>query len=1242
MGCENSNGIKDFNKTAPITPNNILFSPSSSTNKENIINKNRRSSQVKINNLRRSIFDKNNNIPNELSHLNNKKKSFSQSPIKNIFNLPQCIKLKNIINESEELNNKEPILDLSNKYKKLSKRKSQLYKKSILIENKNNSNNFNKIFDGKMKHKQKSTPIHFNNSLIDYNKLIQNKSLKNSNDLYSISKDDINPKKIIQQINENNEKKIRRQSLNIKRRNINLDDNIGYKSANNINNIEKDFIDPIILRNSTKKNSVFVNLNQKYTLNDYTNYNNLNENNSFRRKSYKIRLSRKNCNNMNSKDNDYKNPIKYCFNENISLKRKSVSIPKKYFTNDFEDIKNKIHLSEISEVPVVHSLFKEISGFHNLNKELFFDIEKLINNREELYNKFYILISKYYNFNKNSNEEPKYEENIKIRILNKKINNDWNTEPLKTFKNNIENLFKEDKYKIYSDLSFDNKFKEYEKIPKGFKFPLITLYSKFNQAEEIIFDFSKYSNVITIFFFDNSDDSINTLKIISNYYSNNISMFHFVPIYCEHINNIDEAIDIFNNIKNNYNINIGNQEIYFIINNKSKIIKNYFTYYDDIKKTPIIYIIDKNFYIRSITEIKNFNLGMIKNIKQKLDKKNYIEQVNNLIEIFEEQKPINDIYQTRLFFRKAELCEYDNNTGKIYKIKKIYEGLSGRIYGNQKMVFEIQKRVEKNFLNMNQFPQDNQSRNYINNSNTSSKEINSVIKNQTINFSKIVGLNFDELEYIFTYTTEFFSFNNKNYPEEKMKNNKEENLRLEFPLKILAFKKNIHSLLIATLTSVFNNSNIFVDYISCLPLLNQEFPSNFELINPKNKNKKEFIQIINSNELNLILVFGYTNNYLIKCEINYRINKIKNQLNHINLIVIFKGEILQFESMFEDLYSIINNNIKTYIIEPNNNSFPLFIQKSDDLTNENIIYYYLIDYTKKIIYTGNLSNIVKFDELIKPNIIIDDLDSDNNSNELNSLKINHYLIKNITIKEINDILERFEELILNEFEKISYTLYYRPFIRFSYDKIYKPKLGIEKIENIKIYIIIKERHKNIFTCKNDITKLFKILRKEYGALILIIPLECEKITFPLNCEKCKKILNNVPYYYDQEEKNSYCETCEKNLEYKNTHLIFIKSNRIDKEIISDLYNSNIFTNENLEKDVPDYCCICEGELNKEFYISLIHFNIKEGYSPICICKKCFNIINENNLEQLNNLENKKRKELCIHSDNLIFRKIILI
>ena len=167
-------------------------------------------------------------------------------------------------------------------------------------------------------------------------------------------------------------------------------------------------------------------------------------------------------------------------------------------------------------------------------------------------------------------------------------------------------IFKEDKYKEYADLSFKQKFKEYEKIPKKFKFPLITLYPKFNQSEEIMFDFSKYSNVITIFFFDDSEDSINTLKIISNFYSNNISMFHFIPIYCQPINNHDEAIDIFRNIKNIYNINIGNQEIYFIIKNKSKIIDNFFSYYDNNKSIPIIYIIDKNYYIEQLLILKIF------------------------------------------------------------------------------------------------------------------------------------------------------------------------------------------------------------------------------------------------------------------------------------------------------------------------------------------------------------------------------------------------------------------------------------------------------------------------------------------------------------------------------------------------------------------------------------------------------------------------------------------------------------
>ena len=167
MGCENSNEIKDFNKTAPInrgslTRSNILLSPSISDNK---VNNRKTKSQTKIYSLRSSIFEKNNNIQNEISQLQNKKKSFSQSGKKNESYFPQYIKIKSKNTDFQQNDNKEPILNLRNKHKKLLKRHSQLYKKSIVIDNNNNDNNLNILFDGKMKNKQKSTPIHFNNSL---------------------------------------------------------------------------------------------------------------------------------------------------------------------------------------------------------------------------------------------------------------------------------------------------------------------------------------------------------------------------------------------------------------------------------------------------------------------------------------------------------------------------------------------------------------------------------------------------------------------------------------------------------------------------------------------------------------------------------------------------------------------------------------------------------------------------------------------------------------------------------------------------------------------------------------------------------------------------------------------------------------------------------------------------------------------------------------------------------------------
>ncbi len=1198
MGCENSNEISNLNQTEPtnrmltVNQNNIL-SPKNNNEQQNKILFKRRG--TKTMSLRKSIVHKNKN-PN-IEYPKRKK----------------------------EEDNIENIQKLKIKRKSVQTNYSKLFTNNALSPDYQNLRNL-KQFDNKLKNRKKSTPIHFYNSLSDFRKLSTSNSIrKNSENKPIILKNNSEINSFSNQRLKDEENLLKE---NLKLRNNNKEN--ANLSSNNFYSIQRDFIEPISLKNSQKKMSYLPEINKRYNLDI-----NLDENNnSFKERKKIIRLSRRNSNLPpdNLKYNNDNKAINYFNKETISQKRKSFSVSRrnKQSMDNYEVRKRKKQLTKISEGVVLSDLFNENKDFHKLNKELFSEVEKLINNNEEIYKKITLVILKYYNFIKNSKEEPKYEENIKITIINRKPFNDWNNEPLKTFKENLEQLFEEEKYKEYSDLKFNIKFKEYEKIPKDFQIPLIKYYPKFNQNEDILFEFNKYSNIITIFFFDDSDDSINTLRMISNFYNNNLSMFHFIPIYCKYINKAEQIEEIYSEIKTNYNINLNEIELFFILKEESEIFENYFSYKEEDKITPLIYIIDKNFYIRSITSINDFNLSMIKNIKNKLEKQIYIEQVNTLIDIFEEQKSQNEIYQSKLFFRKVELCQFDLEKQKIYKIKKFYEGLTGFIYGNSKMISEIQNSIDINFINVSQFQKDNLSRNY-NSNNSNDKNLNLIIKNEINNFSKKLGLNLDNYDNVLTKVIDFYNIYNKNFPNEKFKNHIEKKINVEIPLKTEAFQKEIQFILTNSLSTSFNNSNININSISCLPLLNQEFPSEFELINPKKKYFKEKIQIINPNELNFIIIIHYSDNYLFKCEINSRINKLKFYLDDINILVIFKGEIEQYNSIIEDLTSISNNNIPNYILESDNKIFPFYIQKTEK-KNDNTFYAYLIDNEGKIIYTGNLTDIIQLERLIKNNN--DDLENDN-------IQISDYLIKKITLKEINEIIEKFENLIQKEFDKISNTLYYRPCIKFFYDKKIKSKSGNEKIENIIIYIVIKQRHKNLFISKNEIKDFFDSLKKNYGALIIIIPLECEKIQIPTKCQKCNKnLLNEIPHFYNQEENISFCENCEKNIEY-NSHLIYIKSNLIDKEIISDLFNSNFSINENLSQEVPNYCLICEKKLDTIFYISLTQFNFKIGYSPICFCQNCFEKIDKNQIESFTEIENNTVNEFCIHSNNLILRKVII-
>ena len=1176
MGCENTREINQINKKETNLPSLTSNNPHS----------NNTSSQLSLNKPKNSVKRR-------------KKNSIIENQTKNA---------------KEEKENKEELkLNLNEKENK-KKKKKRKYRNSVFNQQ-YNINNMNQNFDLKLKDKKKSTQLYFNNTLNDFKKLSIN---DNDNDNLNPQTNEMKSKK-----NNENDLKLRNEdnNNNILRLTLSSENESSIKQGLEENESKKVSKRKIYLPDLNSNNSIN---------NHYSEDNNSQSNSSIKKR---IRRSSVPYNELYivHSNNNKNNKIIKLNNNNLNLNpvsRNSVSI------NIKQERKNKKDLTKNMEIPLISNLMKTIKHFHKLNKELFSDIENLIDDNAFIYKKVNFVIIKNYNFNKRSNENPIYKENIQFRILNKKIDNNWEDEPLKKFKEDLELLFKNEKYINFADLSFDKQLKEYEKIPFNYKIPLIKLFPSINKIEEIIFDFRIYSNVIVLFFFDDSEESLNTLRIISNFKFCNSSMFNFIPIYCSKINNNKEALDIFNQINKKFNFNLRNQELYFIINNKDKIIGKLFSCQINNKINPLIYILDKYLFIRSITNIENFNLGMIKNIKEKLDKAKYINQVNQLINIFEEQKEINDIFQSKLLFRKAELCHYDIYTGSLIKFKKFYEGLSGFIYGNQNMVNEIQKNIEINFLNMNQFPVDNFYKNNNESSHINEKELTLFIKNNTLNFSKIVGINFIDYNIISTNIIDFYSFYNSNFLDEKIENQKEEHLKLEFPIKILAFEKQIQSLLITTLNNILDYSSYDIDSMSCIPSLKQEFPSEYQLINPDKNFMKENISIINSNEFNFIIVFDYTENYLKKCEINSKINKLKYYLNYINVVIIFKGEIDEYKNMFEDLYIVTDNKIKNYILEKNDIFFPFFNQKSNE---DNIFYLYLIDKIGNIIYIGNLTDLL-LDKLLNINLINDDLDYDNLNDEMQNLQIKNYLRKNISLKEIEEIMEKFEICLENEIKQISNTLYYRPCIKFLYDKKYKTINGTKTIENIRIYIIIKERHKNIFTVKSQIKDLFKLLRKRFGALIIIIPLECEDIRTPINCKKCNvQLLNNVPYYYDQIDKNSYCENCEKNLSFINSNLIYIKSKNIDKEIISEFFNSNISINENLNKNLPEYCCICENQLEKIFYISLTQFNFKEGYNPICICQNCFDNLNNKDLNEFN--RNNRMKEYCIHSDNLVLRKI---
>ena len=96
------------------------------------------------------------------------------------------------------------------------------------------------------------------------------------------------------------------------------------------------------------------------------------------------------------------------------------------------------------------------------------------------------------------------------------------------------------------------------------------------------------------------------------------------------------------------------------------------------------------------------------------------------------------------------------------------------------------------------------------------------------------------------------------------------------------------------------------------------------------------------------------------------------------------------------------------------------------------------------------------------------------------------------IKEIEQIIERAFIKKLNEDE----ILLYRPYVSFSYCKCVNyidDKCDNDVyINNLRLRILVKEKHKNFILKNVELKEHFKII-KEYGTTILIIPIPCENL-----------------------------------------------------------------------------------------------------------------------------------------------------
>ena len=764
---------------------------------------------------------------------------------------------------------------------------------------------------------------------------------------------------------------------------------------------------------------------------------------------------------------------------------------------------------------------------------------------------------------------------------------------------------------------------------------------------------------LLLFFSVNDEKSILFYKEVLKYLKENGDKFIFLPIFAEIIQAPKNMLFVTEMLYRHKVYKIGEPfEIYFCSDDSMNKRFKYIS--EDNKKTitckvAFIDIINEKYVVRAVRTLDSFTFNLIDS-KDEMDKDKWQNIKKNLI-IFKKKSKIKlkntsliEPYNCNLFLRKAKIYTISKEDKKLKVKYTLYDSLTGGINCHNLYKENFQK-LDKLLNTLFYY----KLRTNPKNLNLSKNEINNLIIEE---MSKCIQSNEDlkNVKYQSIFQTQKIIISLGLDSNQKFESIKTKSFKLEIHLDYkLFYELNtmniIDSLYGLTSFTYFNNC----DYIACFPKIGETFPDSLNLTDPKTLKEKIIPLNTKLDKPSLLIIFSLSfQNYFSSNELSSRfkliVKKLSSIYKDINIILIYRGEPSLFKLRFEQIKEdeIFNLDFPLYIQSSADMKFPLLYRNNDIESTDSQIMTFILNKNNKLVYTGNLEDI----ELDKT---FEKLYTDNNEN-LDDIIIYREYAK-LTYEDfkemINPTIKQIEEIIEEEF-KADNLLFYRPFFSLSYNcytNFENEETDNERyINHIRLRILVKQKHSNIFTKNKEFKNIIAKLKK-YGVSTIVMGIPCEKdFKYSNKCIQCQKkieISQNEPAYFDELSNKIYCEKCgfEFSEDIKNNiFLTFINTQNYNEEVISEINENYIERDININPVLGKVCKICHNQIGDCYYINLTNFNIdyiESPLTPIDICGVCFDKMKSGDSFLNEPLKRLNYEKFGLNYKQMIYRKIFI-